>query len=479
VRIATRLWIVFVAEVILVLGLGMGARVRREKQLLLDVTLRDRRFFAHALHATLVRQHPGADPLAEAQAMLAEEEVADSHIEARIVTEHGGTDRSRAPVLTANDRKRLLHGGIVVEVVGEEILTYVPLDTVGRHALELREPHAIPGLLSRAGWRFLAGQATALATLAGIVTFALIGWLVGKPLGTLAEFARRVGSGDLSARVQITGRDETAILGHEMNQMVERLAAARKALEDADTERVTALERLRHADRLRTVGQLASSLAHELGTPLNVVSGHARIIEQDTNTSNDTRESAREMLEQSARMTRIIRDLLDFARRGPEIAEHNLGRLAERAARTLEPLARIHKIHIEVKPGEVVEARVDAQQILQVLTNLMMNAIQAMPDGGVVVVEVDAVEARAPEGVHAASGRYARFAVIDTGVGIAAEDVPQLFEAFFTRKDAGEGTGLGLAVVEGIVRDHRGWIEVSSEPAHGSRFEVLLPLMRV
>jgi signal transduction histidine kinase len=313
-----------------------------------------------------------------------------------------------------------------------------------------------------------------------VITFALVGWLVGRPLGRLAEFARRIGSGDLGARVAVgSGGEEMTTLGEEMNHMAERLAAARTAVEEADAERVAAMERLRHADRLRTVGQLASALAHELGTPLNVVSGHARLIEQEPGISADARESAREVLESSARMTRTLRDLLDFARRrGPQVAEHDLAELADRAARTLEPLTKRQGVRVVVTRAEPVRATVDAQQVLQVLTNLVVNAAQAMPRGGSAQVIVEAVDATPPTGVHAPAGRYARIAVVDDGVGIAAEDLPRLFDPFFTRKEVGEGTGLGLSVVEGIVRDHRGWVAVTSEVGRGSRFEVYLPVTR-
>lgn len=478
-RIATRLWLVFIVQVVVVLAVGVSVRVREEERLVLDLTLRDRRFFAHALKATLMRPHGGPDPLAEARAMLDKEEVAAAHIVARLVSETGSDALPRART-APRTRAALRREGAEVAVEGDEIVTRVALDSDAHLVLELREPHAVPGLLARVGLRSLITQAGALAALAGVVTFALVGWLVGRPLGRLADFARRVGAGDLGARVPEAGDgEEISALVVEMNAMAGRLEAARVAVEEANAERLAAMDRLRHADRLRTVGELASALAHELGTPLNVVSGHARMIEQDEAVGPDAREGARTVLEQSARMTRTLRDLLDFARRrGPQVAEHDLGEIAERAARTLEPLTKRQNVRVEVARGAPVRASVDAQQVLQVLTNLVVNAAQAMPEGGRVRVTVDAVDAAPPEGVHGPAGRYARVAVEDEGVGIAAEDVPRLFEPFFTRKAEGEGTGLGLSVVEGIVRDHRGWVAVTSEVGRGSRFEVYLPVKR-
>jgi two-component system NtrC family sensor kinase len=477
-RIATRLWLALLATILLVLSAGVMIRVREEQSLLLEVTLRDRRFFAHALQNALKRDHGSHDPLAEARALLATEEIVEAHIVTSLV-EIGTSDFGLPrPRLSSKELAPLQQGEIVVGVFGDELLTYVPLQPVGRVAIELVEPHAIDTLVERVGYRNAWMQALALVGLAGVVTFVIVQGLVGRPLARLAFLARQIGSGDLSARAKVPrGKHEVAVLAREMNRMVERLHEARVALEELDAERVTALEQLRHADRLRTVGQLASTLAHELGTPLNVVSGHARLIEQEAGVPVEAVTSAREILEQSTRMTRILKDLLGFARRrGTRKETRELRSLAIDAARTIEPLARKHRVSIFVeREGAGVRVTADPQQFMQVLTNLLTNAMHAMPEGGEVRIMVDELTAEPPTGIHARSGHYARVTVIDSGVGIDPEDIPHLFEAFFTRKPESEGTGLGLAVVEGIVREHEGWVEVHSERGQGSRFEVFLP----
>jgi signal transduction histidine kinase len=476
-RIATRLWLALLATIFLVLGVGLLVRVREEQGFLLDLTLRDRQFFAQALKNSLSHAHGPRDPLAEARALLESEEIAAAHIVARLVA----TDNELGlptPRLPAAQIAPLHKGKVVVGVYGDELLTYVPLKADFRVAIELAEPHAVDQVLERIGWRSLTQQASVLAALAGVITFVLVRWLIGRPLARLAFLARQVGAGDLSARVQVReGRDEVAVLGREMNRMTEKLEAAHAKVEEINAERVTALEQLRHADRLRTVGQLASTLAHELGTPLNVVSGHARLIEESRDLPEETRSSARVILEQGTRMTRILKDLLGFARRrSSRMEQRELGALAEHAARTLEPLARRQRVHILVeRASREVPVFVDPQHVLQVLTNLITNGMHAMPGGGDVRVVVDELDAEAPTGVHAPPGRYARVSVVDHGVGIDSDDLPHLFEPFFTRKKEGEGTGLGLAVVEGIVKEHKGWVQVHSERGRGSRFEVFLP----
>ncbi|MDB4973873.1 MAG: Sensory box histidine kinase/response regulator [Myxococcaceae bacterium] len=477
-RIATRLWIALLFVIVAVLGVGVFTRVRHEQRLLLEVTLRDRRFFAVVLQTALARRSGDGDPLAEARELLRREEIAEAHVSTRLVALPSNGDPSLPqPQLPASDIAPLARGEVVVGVFGDELITYVPL--VPRHAaLELVEPHAVDSLLARVGWQSLWSQAVALAALAGVVTFVLTRWLVGRPLERLTVLARQIGGGDFSARASVPhGKHEVAFLVREMNGMAERLGTARRALDELDAERVAALEQLRHADRLRTVGQLASALAHELGTPLNVVSGHARLIEQEPRVSPDAHASARTILEQTSRMTGILKDLLGFARRTGKRAEViDLRALARHAARTLEPLTRRDRANIRIDADqEPVNVNADAQQLLQVLTNLLTNAMQAMPEGGNIDVTVDSLDTEPPLGVHGPKGRYARIAVIDQGVGIEADDLPHLFEPFFTRKSEGEGTGLGLAVVEGIAKDHRGWVEVQSERGRGSRFEVYLP----
>jgi len=479
-RIATRLWIALLVTIVLVLGAGVITRVRQEQRLLLEVTLRDRRFFAVVLQTALMRDAGEGDPLEEARTLLRREEIAEAHVSTSLVTLDGAGNLPR-PRLPAREIAPLVRNEVVVGLYEGELVTYVPL--AAKHvALELVEPHAVDSLLRRIGWQSLWTQALSLAALAGLVTFVLTRWLVGRPLERLTLLARQIGAGDFTGRASVPyGKHEVAILVREMNGMAERLGTAHRALEELGAERVAALEQLRHADRLRTVGQLASALAHELGTPLNVVSGHARLIEQEPTTAPDARSSARTILEQTSRMTGILKDLLGFARqRGKRAEVIDLHTLARHAARTLEPLTRRHQANLKIDDnGAKVLVYADSQQLLQVLTNLLTNAMQAMPKGGDIEVRIDELETEPPTGVHGPRGRYARLAVRDHGEGIEADDLPHLFEPFFTRKSEGEGTGLGLAVVEGIAKDHRGWVEVQSEPGVGSRFEVYLPVSPV
>ncbi|HZS38261.1 MAG TPA: HAMP domain-containing sensor histidine kinase [Polyangia bacterium] len=301
---------------------------------------------------------------------------------------------------------------------------------------------------------------------------------VARPVQALAAQARRIGGGDLSQRLALAGHHELSELAAEMNEMCDRLLEARDRLAAESAAKLAAVEQLRHADRLATVGQLASGVAHELGTPLNVVAGHAKMIGAGDGTRDEDRSSARVIGEQAVRMTAIIRQLLDFARRGkPSLEDGALHAVADRTVAMLAHLAMQRRVELRLSPASgAARVHMDQAQIQQVIANLLLNAIQAMPSGGRVEIELDETRASKPGGASSEAPRdYVRLTIVDHGHGIAPEDLPRIFEPFFTTKDVGEGTGLGLSVCWGIVEEHGGFIAVDSRVGEGSRFSVYLP----
>jgi signal transduction histidine kinase len=187
--------------------------------------------------------------------------------------------------------------------------------------------------------------------------------------------------------------------------------------------------------------------------------------------------SARISVDQAQHMTQMIRELLDFSRqRGPRFGLASVRAVCARTVDTLAVVARRERVAITADlADDPLLVLADEHQIEQALVNLIVNAMQAMPNGGTVRVTSCGRLARPPGG-GGPDGPFACVTVVDHGTGIAPEDVPRLFEPFFTTKAPGEGTGLGLAVAHGIVRDHGGWIEVESEPGRGSAFTFYLPM---
>jgi two-component system NtrC family sensor kinase len=303
-------------------------------------------------------------------------------------------------------------------------------------------------------------------------------WLVGRPMGELMEKARRVGRGDFGGALHLRQKDELAELATEMNAMCVQLIEAKERVAAEAQARIAMMEQLRHADRLMTVGKLASGIAHELGTPLNVVEARASMIADGETSPKESAEFARIIVRASEQMTRIIRQVLAFARpRSAQKAECDLALIAKRTVELLKPFADKKQIALELEGGaESAPAQADAGQIEQAMTNLVMNAIQATDGPGSVSIAIDLATARPPADHGADEGEFVRVRVTDGGAGIAPEHLAHIFEPFFTTKDVGEGTGLGLSITYGIVREHGGWIGVDSEPGRGTEFSVYLPL---
>ena len=245
---------------------------------------------------------------------------------------------------------------------------------------------------------------------------------------------------------------------------------------DAETAlRRAALDQLRHAERLNTVGKLASGLAHELGTPLNVISGRADLISQGRVDLDGAKKSAIIIAAQAERMENLVRNILAFARRaGAETSSEDVFALCQETTQLLAPLAKQKNIEIAVR-GDSAHAPVNRSEFQQVLSNLIANAVHAMADGGTITVSIEVMRATLEENGDATERSYVVLRVRDEGMGIAPTVLPYIFDPFFTTKEVGEGTGLGLSIVFGIVRDHGGSIRVESALGDGTTFVLYLP----
>ena len=360
------------------------------------------------------------------------------------------------------------------------LTSYIPV-TVGAGrpgAIEMSESLKQERHYTRVTLLHVLISTSILALVSGIIAVLLGYGLVGRRMRALADGLRRIGAGEPGVRVDAGHRDEIADLAQEMNHMTERLEAANERVAAETAARLAALEQLRHADRLTTVGKLASGIAHELGTPLNVVSARAKLIESAAEHGEEAAKASRVIREQVTRMTGTIRGLLDFARqRPPQRTRADLGGIARETVDLLGPLAKKRQIAltIDVPEGPSL-ANVDPGQVQQALTNLVMNAIQATSEPSTVDVRVHEAVAAPPSEVGSEPVRTWCIEVADRGTGIEPEHLGRIFEPFFTTKGVGEGTGLGLSVSYGIIREHGGWIAVESIPGSGSRFTIHLPV---
>ncbi len=359
---------------------------------------------------------------------------------------------------------------------GESMVTYTKVSTgeASPGALEVTEQDRHSGDRMK---RFTSRTVllASLTAMLGVGMVVLLGReMVGRPLEVLIEKTRRVGTGDLSGPIEMSRRDEFGELATAINSMCDQLSEANEKVETETTARIQAIEELRHADRLRTVGRLASGIAHEIGTPLNVVGGRADMIATGELSSEQTKENAKIIKAESDRIASTIRQLLDFARRDrPNRTNIDLRQIALQTAELLRPLGEKQGVMIEVDLGDALFCDVDFGQIQQLLTNLVINAIHASDNGSKVSMEVARAEFD-QQTQH--PGAFASIAVIDHGAGIAESDLAQVFEPFFTTKEVGSGTGLGLSIAFGIAQEHGGWIDVDSQVGRGSVFTAYLPI---
>jgi two-component system, NtrC family, sensor kinase len=355
------------------------------------------------------------------------------------------------------------------------LVTYVGAPVVDElhGALELAQP-----LASRADhvWRGVwSALASSLAML--MVGGVTVGWIgarvVGTPVSQLINATRRIGEGDFNALETIRRKDEFGELADALRSMSRELDAERLRTRHEVEARIQALEQLRHAERLTTLGQLASVLAHEIGTPLNVIAGHGKLIAGGRLARDGISESAAVIGEQSDRITRIVRRVLDYARRRPaRRVSLDPADVTHRACALVQPLAAKRDVALEiVEADRQVMLHADPDQLQQALTNLVLNAIHASAQNDVVRVVLANVTRATGEGER----DFVMVSVQDAGGGVPEDIRAKIFEPFFTTKPAGEGTGLGLSVVKDIIEEHGGFVEVSPAERGGSVFAVYLP----
>ncbi len=235
-----------------------------------------------------------------------------------------------------------------------------------------------------------------------------------------------------------------------------------------DEERLKLEEQLRHADRLATIGQLAAGVAHELNEPLSTILGFAQLIKKSPQLPESISNDVEKIIKASLHAREVIKKLMLFARQmPPKKTKINFNKVVEDGLYFLE--FHCSKVGIEVVKKlspDLPEITGDPSQLHQVLVNLVVNAIQAMPEGGRLTIQTFATD------------DHVSLIVEDTGQGMSEEVKSKIFTPFWTTKEVGQGTGLGLSVVHGIVTAHGGLIKVESKIGQGSKFEIQLPIGR-
>ncbi len=316
-----------------------------------------------------------------------------------------------------------------------------------------------------------------IGTISVIVVGYFLAQNIAKPILRLSAMAQSVAAGDLSQSIQLKRADEIGDLAGSFDTMTLRL---RERTEEAERLYAESLRRnqelaeinarleaaqlqLIQSEKLAAIGQLTAGIVHDVKNPFAVIMGMSEFLGDDEKLDETTRHGLKVIRESAIKGNRIVSDLLKFARQSaPELKLHDLRETVQTSLRLTTYLTRRFEL-INEMPEEPLEAIYDAQQMEQVLINMIHNAVQAMPNKGTLRISL------------LKEGQFARIEIADTGVGIALENLKRVFDPFFTTKPEGEGTGLGLSVSYGIVANHGGQIKVTSEPGKGTCFQIFLP----
>jgi two-component system cell cycle sensor histidine kinase/response regulator CckA len=277
-------------------------------------------------------------------------------------------------------------------------------------------------------------------------------------------------------------RDQSGTL-HEMRISLSALSLGGQAhallVAEDISERAMLERQLRQAQKMEAIGQLAAGVAHDFNNILTVIQGHAGLLQQRLSGESPQTKSLNEINNAAGRASTLIRQLLMFSRKQMmQFRYLDLNDILGNAIKMLERLVGEH-VQIEFKAeNSLPSIHADSSMVEQVAMNLAVNARDAMPNGGRVVIHTSVQTVHrgpTPMDPERRDGEFVCLAFADTGVGMDTQILSRIFEPFFTTKPVGKGTGLGLSTVFGIVRQHHGWLEVESKPKEGTRFRIYFP----
>ncbi len=347
-------------------------------------------------------------------------------------------------------------------------------------------------LSQRLIWLTVALLAVAIVSITSVLYF-LFSQVIYRPLDELVKTMAKAETGNLEVSVPVHANDEIGQLATGFNNMLSRLRTMteerskhQKHLEETVTEKTAELaerntqlevasaelfeiqRELTKYERLAAAGQLAAQFAHEVGTPLNLISGHVQLLTIRTQ-DEKTRERLNLVASQIARIEKIVRGMLDATRRPrPTLAPTDLNALLQRIFEVTAPTLAAREVELMVDfDATNPNVLADSEQLQQVFINLINNSLDAMPSGGQLYFATATV------------GEFATITCRDTGIGVSAETRERIFDPLFTTKLNGRGSGLGLTVVHKIIQEHSGQITLKSEAGQGAEFLLSLPLAQV
>ena len=380
--------------------------------------------------------------------------------EAFLVERNGQRFASKLTVIQNQPVCHRCHGPEkdILGVLGIEI----SLHTVEKSIKQFKKEHFLDALV---GFLLMGG---------GIML--LVSLLIDRPVKKMVKVIRRIEDGDLTAKMEEGVNDEFGLVARSFNRMLESQESAHKEVEMCHAEQ------MQRAAKLASLGEIISGIAHEIKNPLTGLSCAVQVFQSEMNEDDNRRAVTTEILNHINRLDRTVKDLLNYAKpKPPNFIPLNVNDIQDKAVFFVYPEAKKKNVIVDTMvEGEVSDVMMDPDQIQQVFLNLIINAVQAMPDGGKLKISVSEADLNKEEidgrltalfpGGRAVSVRFE-----DTGKGIDQEYMDRIFDPFFTKKS--KGTGLGLAISQRIVQEHGGEIAVKSEVNKGSVFTIYLPVI--
>lgn len=284
---------------------------------------------------------------------------------------------------------------------------------------------------------------------------------VAAPIVAMAASLKNYADGDRKARVQTAGADELRQLGQSFNYMADTLEHARH-------ERDRAQSMMLQSAKLASIGQMAAGIGHEINNPLNNILSYAKLVRRSLPPeAHAVTQDVDSLREEAMRASAIVKSVLNFARQvPPQYASFAVAPWLRETVSLVQQAARARRVHLEMDCEVDCEVDGDRHQLQQVLVNLLLNAIQASPEGATVGVDACCRDAELV------------LTVQDQGPGIAEQDMARIYDPFFTTKAVGEGSGLGLSISLGIVEHHGGVLSLENQPEGGVLARMQLPLRR-
>jgi len=346
----------------------------------------------------------------------------------------------------------------------------------------------------------------------------LLSRVLVKPLKELVQLTQKISEGDFSQTIEVSSKNEIGQLISSFNRMIERLKENQesldnhlKSLESTNKQLKQAQEELIRTEKLASIGRFAAGVAHEVGNPLGAILGYTSILEKDGIDPEESKDYLKRIEKEIERINRIVRELLDFSRPSKfEIQDLDINKVIENTISLISYQKNFKNIQtrLDLQPS-LPMIKGDESQLSQVFINIILNGVDAMPNGGTLEIkteeyvveglfpdrfrrpfarrrrgdpeESDYLHLRKPDALStlltkfSKGDRLVKMRISDTGVGIKKEDLERIFDPFFTTKSPDKGTGLGLSISLRIVESMGGEIRVESEVNKGSTFELYFP----